>query len=444
MRGHSHHIAVLFAAFAAPAAVGQDLTLKAPPQQAPIVILGATLHPGDGGTIENGVVWFEAGVIRGVGASETEAGAPAGAQRIDGSGRHLWPGMIAAVTQVGLNEIGSISATQDYREVGDVSPEVYAAIAVNPDATNIPVTRSNGVLTVGVFPSGGLVPGRPSVMRLEGWTTEDMTVLADAGLVVDWPSLPSRRGRQSAKEHTEAVDRALERRADLDAAFRDARAWLAARQADPNVATDVRFEAMQPVLEGRRPVFLQANGVEAIRSGIGWALEQELRPVLVGGEEADLCLELLKENDVPVVVMGTHRLPGRRDDPFDRPFRLPAVLHEAGVAFCISGDGGYSNERNLPYHAATAVAHGLPLDAAFRAVTAGAAEILGVGDVLGTIEVGKAATLVLTDGHPLEITTHVQAAWIDGRRTDLSNKQTELAEKYRQKYRQLGLWPDGR
>src|SRR5690606_5617250 len=161
-------LAVPFALAPAPA---QDLTVKAPPQSRPLAIRGGTVHFGDGRSLEGGVVWFADGRIRGVGTDAAGAGVPADAERIDATGLHVWPGMISAVTQLGLNEIGSIAATQDYREIGDLSPEVRAAVAVNPDATTLPVTRSNGVLSAGVFPSGGLLPGRASVIQLEGWTS---------------------------------------------------------------------------------------------------------------------------------------------------------------------------------------------------------------------------------------------------------------------------------
>ncbi|MDA0374663.1 MAG: amidohydrolase family protein [Planctomycetota bacterium] len=426
------------ALLAAAPCFAQDLTIKAPPQRGPVVIHGATIHVGNGRTIENGSIWFADGRIGGLGAD----GAPATAERVDGVGLHVWPGMISAATRVGLNEIESISATQDFREIGDFSPEVFAAVAVNPDATTIPVTRTNGVLTVGVFPSGGLVPGRPSLVQLAGWTTEDMAVRNELGLSVQWPTARFRswRGRRGGDEGSNSTD---ERRHAIDAFFDDASAYQRARSADSNVPLDIRFAAMQPVLDAQLPVFLGANDSESIQDAVTWAVGRGLRPVIVGGHDADLCTDFLREHDVPVVVLGTHRLPGRRDDPHDRPFRLPAVLHEAGVRFCISGEFGYENERNLPYHAAKAVAYGLPLEAAEHAVTSGAAEILGVGDELGTLDAGKRATLILTDGHPLEVTTHVRAAWVSGRRIDLTNKQTRLARKYEEKYRQLGLWPEG-
>ncbi len=432
----------LYAALAATAAVtAQDLTVEAPPQRHPVVILGATVHVGDGSVLEDAAVWFANGRIVGTGSKDD---APVDATRVDASGLHVWPGMVAAATRLGIQEIGSVSATFDYDEIGSLTPEVRAAVAVNPDSTTLPVTRSNGVLTAGVFPSGGALPGQASVIELAGWTWEEMALRPSAGLVVDWPAGGVRRPWQSESDYREAVQRVGGQREELAELFDDARAWAAARSADgEGVAQDIRLAAMQGALRGATPVFVQADDVDAIRSAIGWAVDEGLRMVLVGGADAEQCADLLKEHRIPVVVTGTQRTPRRRDHAYDRPFTLPARLAAAGVDFCISGTTGYYNERNLPYHAGQAVAYGLDPDRAFAAVSKDAAQILGLGDELGTLEVGKRATLIVTDGHPLEVTTQVRMAWASGRRLDLSNKQTKLAEKYRERYRQLGIWPGG-
>ncbi|MCA8940915.1 MAG: amidohydrolase family protein [Planctomycetes bacterium] len=413
----------------------QDLTPKAPPQAGPIVIENAILHTIDAGVIANGTLWFEGGRIRGVGPVASELGIPPGAERVDGRGLHVYPGLIGANTRIGLEEIEAVRATRDFDEVGDATPEARAAVAVNPDSTVIPVTRANGVLSVGVIPSGGLVPGRAAVMQLAGWTWEEMAVDADCGIVVEWPSLSSRRGR----DDEERVARALEQRATIDAAFRDARAYLEARSHDPALATDVRALALAPALRGEEPVLVRADNVEQIQSAVTWAVGLGLRVVILGGEDALLCRDLLRMHDVGIIVTGTHRLPKRRDAAVDEPFRLPAELDAAGLRWCLASNSPFYNERNLPYHAATAVAYGLDHDAALRAITLSAAELLGVADELGSLSVGKRATLLLTDGDPLEFTTEIRRAFVEGRAIDLGSKHTRLAEKYREKYRQLGI-----
>ncbi|MGP1345389.1 MAG: amidohydrolase family protein [Phycisphaerales bacterium] len=430
----------------------QDLTVRAPAQDRAVLLVGGVVHPVSGDAIDDGWVLFDGGRILGVGA-----GTPAradlrglnGVRRVELDGLHVYPGLVGANTVMGLMEIGAVRATVDYSETGSVTPEVLALNAVNPDSTIIPVTRTNGVLTVGVMPTGGVVPGRASVLRMEGWTHEDMGVLADAGLVVSWPSLRVQTGWWVQSSEKEQRERAMERVERIHALFDEARAYLAARDAadeDRPVAMDLRFEAMRGVLAGERPVFVRAEELEQILSAIRFGREQGVKVVIVGGRDADLCAEELKEAGVGVIVAGTHRLPKRRDSEFDHIFRLPGALEAAGVRYCIASTGGSfetPHERNLPYHAASAVAFGLDVDAAIRSITLSAAELLGVGDELGSLEAGKAATLIVTDGNPLEVTTEVVMAFVDGRAIDLTNKQTALYEKYREKYRQLGLIEGG-
>lgn len=416
----------------------QDLTPKAPPQSRPIAIEGATVHTVAGATLTEATIWFEQGVIRGVGSAG--APVPADAQRIDGKGKHVYPGMFASCTQLGLIEIDLVRATNDRAETGNLTPEVRAGVAVNPDSAVIPVTRSNGVLAAAVFPQGGLVPGRVSVIQLEGWTSEELTVLGDAGVVVNWPAIPRLDHLKDVKPEVkkELLERGQKERARIAELFEQARAYFARRAQDPTQSTDVRFEGLAPVLEGKVPVFVCADALEPIESGLAWCKRARLRPILVGGGEAHLCLELLKARDVPVIVTGVFRLPRRDDSPVDEIYALPRVLQEAGIRFCLAGGQDFYNERNLPYEAATAIGHGLDPAVALRAITLSAAEILGVEKRLGSLEVGKDATLIVTDGDPLELPTKTLRAFVAGRDVDLSNKQTELAKKYRERYRQLG------
>lgn len=428
---------------AASSASAQDLTTKAAPQTRPVLISGATVHTVSNGVVENGAVLFDDGVIQTVmdaaALSDWRRANPnADIEEFDARGRHVYPGLIGAASSMGLVEIGSLPDTIDRSETGTFTPEVQANTAVNPDSTHIPVARSNGVLLVGVWPGGGTISGRGSVMRMEGWTWEDMTVRADAGLFISWPNMRTvdspfvRMSEEQQKQRTDAIIEAID---DL---FDEAEAYFAAREADSSVEIDVRLEGLRSAIEGRTPVILDANEMEQIQAAVSWAVERDLRPIVYGGRDAEMVAPLLREHDVPVIVQGTHGLPGRRDAFYDEVFTLPARLHEAGLTVCIANPGGSSSERNLPYQAATAVAHGLPHDVGIRAITLTAAEVLGVDDRYGSLQSGKSATLIITDGDPLEITTHVHEAFIDGRRVNLSNKQRELRDKYREKYRQLG------
>lgn len=420
----------------------QDLVPKAAPETRPVLIRGAVIHTVTHGTILGGQLWFQDGVIRGVVAAGEAPGLPAGVEPlvIDGTDLHVYPGLIAARTALGLQEMGMVRQSVDLSEVGELTPEAMAMVAINPDAAALPVTRSNGVLAAAVFPAGGLLPGRVAVIQLDGWSNDDLAVSADAGLVIAWPAMPSgephgRRGRQSGPDAATAARLARQR---LDDAFAAAAGWVGAISADAKVGIDLRWQAMAPAVRGEKPVFMLANDAEQIESAVIWAASRHLRAVIVGGEGSLACADLLVRHQVPVIVDGTHRLPRSDDSPYSEPFELPARLHEAGVRFCLASGEQFYNERNLPYAAATAVAFGLDRQTALESITSAAADILGVGARLGSIEVGKDATLFLADGSPLELTTRIDRAFVRGRQIDLRNKQTELARKYREKYRQLG------
>lgn len=431
-------------ALLAVATPAQDLVPKAPPQTRPVLLTHAVIHTVAKGTILDGSLWFADGVLKQVLPADTPPQLPPGQEPlvIDCTGKHVFPGMISAHTSLGLVEIGMVRQTVDTSEVGDLSPEASAMVAVNPDSAAIPVARSNGVLVAAAFPSGGLLPGRIAVLQLDGWTNADMAVAADAGPVVAWPAKRTgprggRRGRGAAGggdgDEGDAVQKIRER---IDGAFAAARAWLDARTVDDTVATDLRHLALAPALRGEVPVFVLADDAEQIESAVLWATGRNLRPVIVGGREAAACATLLRERRVPVVLDGVHRLPAREDLPYDEPFTLPKRLADLGVRFCIATGSDFSNDRQLPYHAATAQAFGLDAQQALASVTLDAAEILGVGKRLGSLEPGKDATLFIATGHPFELTTQIETAFIGGRQIDLRNKQTELARKYRERYRQ--------
>ncbi len=457
-------LAVAVCTFASNASA-QDLTVKAPRQSQPILITGATVHPVSGPAIADGFILFTNGKIDSVGQGAPAPSAPgiASAKRIDAKGKHVYPGLIGAYTQIGLSEIQSVRASQDQRETGQITPEAQTLVSINPDSTLIPVTRANGVLSVGVFPTGGLVMGQPCVISLEGWTWEEMSVRRSLGVVVNWPfPRPATAWwmRQSKEDQLKRITKSL---TTIDETFRTARAYAQARDSGAGTAPDIRWEAMRPLFAspttsssttqpsgtGFQPVstpasssaslsqvFILANDSEQIEQAVLWAIDLGLRPVIVGGRDAPLCADLLKRHHVPVIVEGVHNFPKRADSDYDATFTLPATLESLGVTWCLASGEETAHERSLPHHAGLAMGHGLSEEAAIRCVTLSAAQILGVGDVLGSLEPGKAATLIITDGNPLEITTHVTQAFINGRDVDLSTKQSKLAEKYREKYRQ--------
>jgi imidazolonepropionase-like amidohydrolase len=417
--------------------LAQSRQVPAPAQSETVVLMAATIHPVTGPVIDNGYLIFDKGVITAMG----EGNAPnvPNAVKHNASGMHVYPGLISAYSNVGLIEVDAVDVTHDYAELGRVKPEVRAAVAVNPDSDLIPVARAAGVLTALTFPSTGLVSGRCSLLQLDGWTWEDLSIDPDAGLVVNWPRTEpviSRFNPTSEEEQRKQIKEDLEA---IEKVFNDAAAYIQARDADSTVNTDMRYEAMRPMLKGDKPVFISASMAGQIESAVAWANRRGLKIVIVGGAQADQVTDLLKQHDVPVIITGVHRVPLRRQDAYDQPFSLPAKLHEAGVRFCIATDGEASNLRNLAHQAATAAAYGLPRESALKAITLFPAQILGADGSLGSIEVGKSATLILTTGDPLDITNDVLVAFIDGRKIDLGSRHKSLHEKYREKYRQLGL-----
>ena len=404
------------------------------PQTRPVLLRGGDLYTVSSGVLARTDLLFDSGRIVAIGPDVVP---PAGAEVIDVSGRRVFPGLIAAGTTLGLIEIGAVRATNDMAEIGGVTPEATAHVAYNPDSEILPTVRAHGITTTQVVPAGSLVRGRPFVTHLDGWTKEDSAVRLTSGLAVSWPVLPrasrfdeggARRSREELeKERREAIVR-------LERSFDDARAYLANRAADPDLPVDLRGEALRPVLEGSEPVFIEADLYRDIREAVEFAVERKLRLVLVGGADAWRATKLLLDHDVSVILAGALGLPRRDDDAYDQAFRSPALLHEAGVRFCIADTGGSWSVRNLGLHGAQAVGFGLPADAALRAVTLSVAEILGIDAELGSLDVGKSATLFVSQGDVLDsLTRRVTHMWIQGRRVDLDDRHQELYRKYRQK-----------
>lgn len=415
--------------------------LPGAPQGSPILLSGADVYTVSGDVIPGGDVLFDRGKIVAVGKS---VNVPPGARRVDVAGKRIYPGLFATGNDLGLVEVRSVRGADDAGETGTLNPNIRAEVAINPDSELIPVARANGVLLNLTLPGGSIMPGSSAVLQLDGWTWQDLTLKAPAAIHVTWPSMSRPRVRRSTQqadaEQPPAADQQLKA---LDDAFADARAYWAAKMAGKKIDHDARWEAMAPLLEGKLPLVVAADEVRQIRAAVAFARREKVKLVILGGYDAPLCADLLKAYDVPVIVNGVHRLPLRPDAPYDEPFTLPARLKDMGVTFCItlSHRFGGSDVRNLPYHAATAVAHGLAADEALKAITLYPAQILGCADRVGSLEAGKDATLIITDGDILETPTHVEMAFVQGREVDLSSKHTQLWQKYREKYRRQSVAP---
>jgi imidazolonepropionase-like amidohydrolase len=410
-------------------------TIPAPPQTKPIAIKGATIHPVSGPDIPSGTIVFDNGKITAIGANAT---IPSDAEVIDGAGKHVYPGLINANTVLGLVEIGAVRATVDIEEAGAINPNIRSITSVNPDSELIPVARSAGVLTALSVPEGGIISGQSAVLRLDGWTPEEMTVVSPAAMHLRWPNLTidrRPRARKSVKDQQKEIEKAQKQIRD---SFQIARSyWQARKNPGPDFKSDLRWEALMPVFDGKLPLFVHASTLAQIEAALAWAKEIQLKIVLVDGDDAWRVAPQLKESDIAVVLGPATSLPPRRDDDYDSAWSSAAKLQQAGVRFCIAsnGRGAETNERNVGYEAGLAAGYGLPKEEALKAVTIYPAQILGVADRLGSLETGKAATLIVTNGDPLDFPTQVEAAFIDGRKIDLSNRQTRLRDKYREKYR---------
>ncbi|MEY4186056.1 MAG: hypothetical protein RIT02_1090 [Planctomycetota bacterium] len=408
------------------------------PQKKPVALVNGVLHTVSGPVIEAGTIVFDNGRITEMGPRMQP---PPNADVIDLQGRHVYPGMIESHSQLGLTELSSTRATIDTSETGLLNPNVTAATAVNPDSELIPVTRANGVLVALSAPSGGLVSGKASLLQLDGWTSVDMTLQRESGLVINWPAAfrssffgpPGAGGPGAGEAGGSQVQ-------ELRNLFTDARAWAKARTASPETQRyDIRLASMQPVLAGKVPLIVAADEAEEIQAAVAFGVEQKLQVIIFGGYDAESCAELLRRYQVPVIVSAVHRDPRNDHDDYDAAYTLPERLRKAGIRFCISGSARSEtwNTRNLPYQAATAAAYGLPRDEALKSVTLYPAQILGVADRLGSLEPGRDATIFVSTGDPLETDSQVTHAWIQGRVVDLSSRHTQLAGKYGEKFRRL-------
>lgn len=410
--------------------------IPAPAQAHAVVVRGATIHPVSGPDIANGTIVFDHGRITAIGA---DAAPPAGAEVIDATGKHVYPGLISANTALGLIEIGAVRSTVDVEETGKINPNARAATSLNPDSELIPVTRSNGILTVLSVPEGGLVSGQSAVVRMDGWTPDEMTIFSPAALQVRWPEMRINRDPHASKtpeDQQKEIDKATKAIRDCFAIGRSY--WQAKKSATPAFKMDERWEAMLPIFDGKLPVFVHANSAAQIDAALNFAKETQLKITLVGGHDAWRMTQQLKETDTAVILSYPTALPPRRDDPYDSQFSNAAQLQQAGVRFCIARAGRESesaHERNMPFEASMSASFGLPKDEALKAVTLYPAQLLGVADQLGSLEVGKAATLMVTNGDPLDFPTNIETAFIDGRQIDLRNRQTQLRDKYLEKYR---------
>ncbi len=419
-----------------------SLLINAQPASAETILFtDAVVHTVTRGTIAKGAVLVQSNRITAVydftNGSAVKLTVPADATFVNLRGQHLYPGLIAANTALGLSEIDAVRATQDTTETGEgFTPEVESWIAVNPDSEMLPVARANGIAYFEPVPQGKIVSGQSALLAMDGWTWAQMLVKKSVALHVFWPDLgldttPKERLADPSKVKS-LEDQDQERRQKivvLQTFFDDARAYAKGRSSDINKRIPA-WEAMLPCLRGEVPVMIHADEFRQIKSAVNWAVTNQLKAVLCGGRDAWMVAGLLATNKIPVIYEHVFSQPSRDTEPTDVHFTAPEVLRQAGVqvTFCL---GGATANRNLPYSAAQAIAFGLPEDDALKGVTLYPAQIFGVADRLGSIEAGKDATLFICDGNLFDLRANVQRMWIAGKEIKLESRHTRLYEKYR-------------
>jgi len=399
-------------------------------------ITNARIVTVSGAVIENGTIVIQNGRIAAVGANVS---VPGGAERIDGKGLSVYPGMIDAGTNMGLAEIPlGANATMDLIESGEMNANARAILGINPHSSHINVTRVNGITTVLSVPAGGVISGQAAVINLWGSTQSDMAVVPEFGLMVNFPRIATFAGfGQPQLDFNEAVRRRDQRLEDLKKIFRDAESYGRVRDAYnrdktlPAPRADLRLEALVPYVRGEKPIIFTSERERDIRGIVRFVEETKVKGIIYGGQEAWKVADGLKKNDIAVIYTNIYNLPVRDDDPYDFLFEAPSKLRQAGIRFAIAtGDQG-GEVRDLPYHAGLAGAYGLSKDDALKSVTLYPAQILGIADRLGSIEQGKIANIVVTDGDLLEPRTNIRYLFINGRQLPLTSRHTELYERFK-------------
>ena len=411
----------------------QTRMTPAGPQEKPILLRGAVAHLGNGQVIQNSVVGFDNGKITLVADATTARIDVSGFEVIDVTGKHVYPGFILANSELGLIEVGQVNASRDENEQGNMNPNVRSIIAYNTDSELIPTMRFNGILMAQVNPRGGTISGTSSVVQLDAWNWEDAVYHEDVAIHLNWPQKmfgPRWWLGETEPRKNPNYDKTI---LALNQLMKEADAY----RSDPKPkATNLKLQAMVGLFDGSKALHIHTDNAKDIVEGVSVAKSYGVqRVVIVGGYEAPMIAEFMTDNNVSVIIPSIHRTPRRNHDDYDYPFKLPYLLQEAGIKFCISAPGGNGGQRNLGFVAGTAVTYGLEYEQAVHAITGASAEILGINDRVGTLEEGKDATLFVSTGDALDMrTNNVEYAYIQGRSIQIEGRQQYLFKKYSKKY----------
>ncbi len=425
----------------------QEVVYPAKENKGRIYIIGGTVHIGNGTVLENATIEINDGKIIHVGANLSGSGN--GATVVDAKGKQVYPGLILPSSDLGLKEIANgVRGSNDYTEIGEFNPSIRSITAYNTDSRVIGVLRSNGILLAGVAPEGGTISGSSSVVQLDAWNWEDAAYKMDGGIHMNMPSFINRFGRRGAANIPPAIlaqlgivlpasgvdpsKAALEKIEEIKSFFHQAKAYLS-EPAHTN--TNLKFEATRGLFDKRQKLFVHGDQVKQMLVAIDFVKEFGFDVVIVGGSESFQIADLLKANNIAVILSQEHALPATEDDDIDQPYKTPAALQKAGVLFALNDTHDEARYRNLSYNAGTAATYGLTKEQALQAITLNAAKILGIDDKTGSLETGKDANIVISDGDLLDMkSSTISAVFIQGRQSSLDNKQRQLYERYKYKY----------
>jgi imidazolonepropionase-like amidohydrolase len=411
----------------------QETVYPAPAYKGMLFIKNGTVHVGNGQVLENTTIQINNGKIEKIGANLP---IPADDVKVfDAAGKHVYPGLIMSNTNTGLKEIGSgVRGSNDFSELGDMNPNVKSIVAYNSESKIINTLRSNGILLANIVPQGPLLAGSSSVVQFDAWNWEDAAYKTDGAMHFYMPSLINRRrgGFGGGAPAQDPIKAGLERIDMVKSFLQEAKGYYLQQN---KTATNLKFDAVKGLFNKSQKLFVHCNLVKEMLIAVDFVKEFGCDVVIVGGSESFQIAPLLKQNNIPVILEQLHSLPTSEDDDVDQPFKTPAVLQKAGVLFAISDEDGQTTGRNLMFNAGTAASYGLSKEEALASITLNAAKILGIADKTGSIEVGKDANIIVSEGDILDMKSSVVTkAFIQGRELNLDDKHKQLNERFKTKY----------
>lgn len=406
-------------------------------QRKPIALTNATIVTITNGVIENATIVFDKGKIISLGKTITP---PENAEIINCQGQYVFPGFIAPITTLGLVELDAVRATRDMNEVGKYNPNVKAETAYNPDSELIPTIRTNGILIAHIVAEGGNIAGQGSFLALDGWNKEDAMIKSKASMLINIPSLGISPWMKNSEREAELIAENEKNLKEFLQFFKNAYSYsLLAKEGMTKGNVDLRMESLRGIFEHQQVCLFDAYSYEQIQLAIELIRTYKLKAVIASGPTISKFIDELKELNIGVIIPRTHSLPDREEDSYDQKFILPQTLQKNGILFAFSESGSWQ-QRNLPFNAGTAVGFGLDELEALKGLTIYPAKMFGVDSMVGSLDIGKEATLFVSQGNPLDYSSNkVTMAFVKGRKMSMENRNTRLAKKYRTRYSQLRM-----